>query len=504
MKANDDLKTALGQCFWIGLNGNSADEPSTQKIFETFQPGGVILFQRNVRSFQQVRSLNAALQKLSSIPLVIAIDQEGGTVERLHEIIGTIPPAMALVAAGSKTLARKIHRSHARLLRYLGFNVNFTPVLDLALPDADNAIGTRCFSNDPRLVSQWAQEVIEAHFAENVLPCGKHFPGLGDARLDTHVELPAIASPWSKILNEDLSPYKKLIDRLPFIMVNHAIYPEKNDRMPASLSREIVSNLLLQEWNYNGLAISDDLHMGAISNFYNLAEATERAILAGNHMVLICKPEGVIETFQKLLELLDRNPALTAAVLRNSNRILAFKFRRLKGFDRTVDPEREMNRMRDASDLVSQKAVTLRKGLPFSVVPPECTVFLPHTKWLKKGPSALAQHLRSRGSKVTEVFYAMDITESDAREAALNSHTYTNIVVLVNALRFPNQLAIPEELIRRKTRLAVISGAFPLDRVLRGTQIALNTYWTSPAALKAAAQVLLGERKAHGELPLKV
>lgn len=504
MKANEDLKTALGQCFWIGLDGYTADERSTQQIFKAFQPGGVILFQRNVRSLKQVRAFNAKLQNSSSIPLLLAIDQEGGPVERLHELIGSIPPAMALAAAGSKTLARLIHTSHARLLRYLGFNVNFTPVLDLALPDADNAIGTRCFSNKPGVVTEWAREIIQAHTAEGVLPCGKHFPGLGDARLDTHVELPTVTSPWSRILSNDLLPYKKLLDTLPFIMVNHAIYPEKNDSMPASLSREIVSNLLFQDWNYAGLAISDDLNMGAVSSFYNLAEATQRAVIAGNHMVLICKPQGVLEAFEKMLALAEGDSALAGALLRNSSRILAFKFRHLNAARPPVNPALEIRRMREASDLVSRASVTLRKGRPFPEPLKECTVFLPRTKWLKTGPSALTQHLRHRGARVRELFFAMDLTETQARAAAAQSRTSTNIVVLSNTLRFPNQLALLDELVRRKKTVAVISGAFPQDLVAGKPQILLNTYWTAPSALKAACQVLLGERKAPGRLPLKV
>ncbi|HEY4490914.1 MAG TPA: glycoside hydrolase family 3 N-terminal domain-containing protein, partial [Acidobacteriota bacterium] len=222
----EELKNALGQCFWVGINGTEADEESTRAIFKEFQPAGIILFQRNVESIEQVQRLNRDLQKQSSIPLLIAVDQEGGVVERLHKIIGSIPPAMAFTASGSKLTTRRLHQAHARILRLLGFNVNFTPVLDLALASSNNGLGTRCFSSDPRTVKDYAEMVIAAHQKSGVMPCGKHFPGLGDTDRDSHLDLPSVSRPWRKILKQDLAPYKALLQKLPFIMINHALYPD--------------------------------------------------------------------------------------------------------------------------------------------------------------------------------------------------------------------------------------------------------------------------------------
>ena len=327
---SEDLEIALGQCFWIGINGTTVDDPYTKDIFQLFQPGGICLFQRNVESIEQVSRLNAALQKASKIPMFISVDQEGGTVERLHKIIGSIPPAMALAAAQKPAYARKIHESHAKLLRTMGFNVNFTPVLDLALQDADNGLGTRCFSNHPDVVTRFAREVIQAHLSCGVLPCGKHFPGLGDTDRDSHLDLPTVPRSWKQIEREDLVPYKKLLDQIPYVMVNHALYPEKNKKLPASLAKEIVTDFLFKKWKYEGFAISDDLIMGAVSNIYNLADACEKALLAGNHLFLICRPEEVTDVYAKLLRRVERSEHLQNAVYRNTSKILAFKYSRLR------------------------------------------------------------------------------------------------------------------------------------------------------------------------------
>ncbi len=498
-----DLKTALGQCFWIGLNGTTADDPATKEIFKRFQPGGVILFQRNVESIPLIQKLTADLQKNSSIPLFLAIDQEGGTVERLHPLIGTIPPAMALAAARSSRLIRRLHTAHARILRSLGFNVNFTPVLDLALSGQDNGLGTRCFSDDPRTVVRCAKEVIRAHSKAGVLTCGKHFPGLGDTDRDSHVFLPTVSRRWKQVQREDLLPYRKLLEHLPFIMINHALYPEKNKKLPASLSSEIVDEFLIQKWNYPGLAISDDLIMGAVSNLYNLTEAAERALVAGNHLFLICKPEGVLKTFQRLLSRAMRSPELAAAVFRASSRILSFKIHSQIGEKLEFNIKAEIRSLRKQGDEISYKAITRIQGEPIGKTPYECTLFLPLTKWLKEDSTVLQSYLAKRGCQVTTHFYQLTLSEPEGRLLASQSSTEFQIVVTANSRQNRGQAALMEELSRQGKQLIVISGSFPRDLLPANVRIAAASYWTFAAGLEAALKAILGERRAPGKLPLR-
>src|SRR5262249_12974552 len=160
----------------------------------------------------------------------------------------------------------------------------------------------------------FARDIIEAHQSEGVLICGKHFPGLGDTNLDSHLDLPTVSRPWKKLMKEDLIPYRKLLDRLSFIMVNHALYRDKNRKLPASLSKEIVTDFLLNEWKYSGLSISDDLIMGAVSRSFGVPEAAERALLAGNHMFLICRPENVVRTFKHLFSRASHDESLSQLI----------------------------------------------------------------------------------------------------------------------------------------------------------------------------------------------
>ena len=498
----EDLKIALGQCFWIGLNGISTRDSDTREIFRTFQPGGVILFQRNVDTIPQVRKMNADLQRLSSIPLFTAIDQEGGSVERLHEIIGTIPPAMVFSAARDIPAMRRIHGAHARILRDLGFNVNFTPVLDLAVTKADNGLGTRCFSDDPRTVIKYAYPLIRAFLDEGVLVCGKHFPGLGDTNLDSHLDLPTVPRPWSRVQSEDLLPYSALLQELPFIMVNHALYPDMNPRFPASLAPQIVSDFLLHKWNYPGLVISDDLIMGAVSRFYNVTEAAERALLAGNHLFLICKPDGVVRAYRELLQLAQSNASLQQNIHRAAGRILAFKFRRLAAPSRKTNLNQDREILEREAERVSAKAITLLAGKLPATMPSRLSMFLPRTKWLKHGHSGLPAELSRYGCRAREQYFDIAMSEPAARRLASGSTTEWNLVVTTSLSGRKGQQALVQKLMDSQKRVIVINGFFPHDLTPAGAAVILAAYWTSPAALRATAGVLAGKTKPSGRIPL--
>jgi beta-N-acetylhexosaminidase len=499
----NDLKIALGQCFWIGINGTTLDDPYSKEIFKTFQPGGICLFQRNVESIEQVTKLNSSLQKASSIPMFLAVDQEGGTVERLHKLIGSIPPAMALAAARAPRGAKKIHTAHARILNALGFNVNFTPVLDLAVQNADNGLGTRCFSNHPPVVARFAREVIDAHGRAGVLPCGKHFPGLGDTDRDSHQALPTVPRSWKQIEREDLYPYKKLLSKLPFIMINHALYPEKNSRLPASLAKEIVTDFLLRKWNYEGFSISDDLIMGAVSNLYNLTESCEKALAAGNHLFLICRPEEVVVVFKKLLRRVQRSEKLQQTVYRNCSKILSYKFEFFKQPKRVISIPQEIRRIRKYSESLSEAAITPMRFAPIQKSIQSCTLFYPRTKWLSEGPGNLLQFLERKGIETRAESFALQISDDEGARLAAKSNTEWNVVVVTNPGFHQGQMKLIQDLVRKKKKVAVICGAFPFAEFPEEIKQVIAAYWTWPDALKAAIRGLIGERKMKGHLPFR-
>src|SRR2546422_2871882 len=257
------LEDKVGQLFWIGFHGIALDPP-LRSLLERVRPGGLILFARNIENARQVRALNDALSGSLRIPPFIALDQEGGRVNRLKPILGPIPPNLAL--ARGKAATRAVGRqagATARALRSLGFSVNLAPVLDLSGPGAANGIGDRAFGEDPATVCRLARVFLETHLRSGVIPVGKHFPGLGSAGADTHLTLPVISKSRARLTREDLVPYRRLNRHLPVVMAGHASYPALQDRPgPATLSRAVIEGLLRRRLGYRGMILTDDLEMG--------------------------------------------------------------------------------------------------------------------------------------------------------------------------------------------------------------------------------------------------
>jgi beta-N-acetylhexosaminidase len=198
--------------------------------------------------------------------------------------------------ADDTSLAARHGELTAEVLRVLGFNMNFAPVLDLDVhPEADNALRGRCFGATTAEVIRFAGSYLEGLQRGGITGCGKHFPGLGGSTVDAHVALPVVERTAEQIRSEDLRPYAELTGRLSsrlnVIMVAHAYFPafDAQERVPASLSPNIVTTLLRDELEFRGMAISDDLEMGAISEHFDFGEACVRAVEAGEDMILVCQ-----------------------------------------------------------------------------------------------------------------------------------------------------------------------------------------------------------------------
>lgn len=328
------LPERVGQLLWIGFEGSTLTAELLELLRE-IRPGGLILFARNIESAPQVGALNRALLRTLDPPPFIAVDQEGGRVSRLRGLLGPTPAAFAL--GRRPDAARAVARfaaATARALRSLGFNVNFAPVLDLSEPGLPNGIGDRAFSADPGRVAALARVFAREHLRCSVLPVGKHFPGLGGARADTHEILPAIETPRTDLWRRDLLPYRRLRRALPMLMAGHAFYPtlQKNGPSPASLSRAVVGDLLRRRLGYRGLLLTDDLEMGAVDQTLDGGEQALRAFDAGGDGLMFCRTrERIREAHARLRQAAasrELDPRRLEASLR---RIEALKRRHLGG-----------------------------------------------------------------------------------------------------------------------------------------------------------------------------
>ncbi|MBI4480521.1 MAG: glycoside hydrolase family 3 protein [Acidobacteria bacterium] len=305
-----ELIKIAGQMLCIGFEGLECG-PELRSLLTEVRPGGVIFFQRNIATVEQFRTLVADIRKvLAESRPFLAIDQEGGEADRFRELLGPLPSARDAAQAG---LAFELGDLAGRELAVFGLKVDFAPVLDLLAPESQTILGTRSAGNSAEEVIRFAEPFLEGLVAQNVLGCGKHFPGLGGGNKDSHSGMPTIEKTEMALWKEDLLPFRNLADRLPMIMVAHAAYPALErtlapgrpllgGTLPASLSPNIISGLLRERIGYEGLVVCDDLEMGGALEGRTIEEAAIAAVLAGCDMLLVCRSaEKVERVFGSLL-----------------------------------------------------------------------------------------------------------------------------------------------------------------------------------------------------------
>lgn len=286
-------KFELGELFIIGFEGKDVSEKLRSKISE-YCFGGVILFSRNLLSFEQWRRLTADLQSIRSEPIFIAIDEEGGSVSRMPIDEYTLPGARALAETGSSDIVYECAKTVGAALGYLGCNVNFAPVLDVNVNPLNPGIGIRSYGEDTVNVAKFGVSFIDGMNSSKILCCAKHFPGKGDIIRDSHRELPVCECSEEAMKFVHMSPFRKAIEqKVPFVMTSHAVYPAfDQEKLPGTFSKNILQKYLREKLEFSGLIVSDDLEMGALESFGHMGQRAYRAIMAGCDLILICHDEN--------------------------------------------------------------------------------------------------------------------------------------------------------------------------------------------------------------------
>jgi beta-N-acetylhexosaminidase len=359
----------IGQFFFIGLPGRTIDTEA-RELIEEIKPGGIILFGRNIESPEQVRKLLDDSGALVSTPLLCGIDQEGGLVDRLREIFPPMPSARALRQHGDLAGVRTLGKISGELLRMLGFNINFAPVMSIITQERSqltNGLYSRSFGSSPGEVLGYTTVYVRGLQATGVLACLKHFPGIGAGAVDSHIEMPMVPLSRDDLLAQDLAPYIELFqradDRVRVVMVSHGGFPNIDIKKgttgglvePASISSRIVSNLLRQELGYKHLVVTDDLEMGAISKHCEIEEAAVKAFNAGEDMLLICATPEIIRRGCRALLAAGRDGRISERRIKESlKRIAAAKALvqppmslEMDRYNKLADDIRELNKRLD-------------------------------------------------------------------------------------------------------------------------------------------------------------
>ena len=301
--ANMSDADKVGQLLMIGIHGKTLNDDAKFMLNE-YRVGGIILFDRNMESKDQVKSLIADINKTGKsaglTPLFIGIDQEGGAVARMEDQLIKVPPAEEL---GKEPIEQAVSlaKQSGTELKGLGFNINFAPVADLGLTYG------RSFSTNPDEAVRYASAVGQAYDEAGVWYSYKHFPGIGKTDVDLHADTSVVPVSKETLLNEDTKVFVDLIKQSKSntyaIMVSHAMYPQIDPDHPSSLSKAIIIDWLRKDMGYNGVVVTDDMDMGALAKHYTFGDMAVQSILAGSDILLVCHEyEHMQEAYNGLMK----------------------------------------------------------------------------------------------------------------------------------------------------------------------------------------------------------
>ena len=281
------LEEKIGQMMFIGVHGKQMDA-DIKFMLDAYKVGGIIYYDRNMDTLEQVRNFSAELQANSKIPLFISLDEEGGRVSRMKHALPPPPSQETVGASGDYSLA-KVHAVEiAKRLRDIGINLNFAPVADVGNNE-------RMFASDSQVVAKFLSNAAQGYESENFFYTLKHFPGIGQAKIDPHKDISVVEDSKDILEQRDILPFKKIIsehDNSKFmVMIGHLKYSAIDNQNPATLSKKIITDLLRNELNFQGVIITDDLNMGAVAN-YDDAEIGVAAVKAGADILLVCHEYG--------------------------------------------------------------------------------------------------------------------------------------------------------------------------------------------------------------------
>ena len=302
----EDLREAAGEIITCGIAGIDVTA-ETKEIMREVQPGGLILFARNIENPAQCAALTRELKLLrTSTPLSLSVDQEGGRVARIRAPATEWPPMRTLGRIGDPKLIERFGQALGRELRAMNFDIDYAPVLDVDSNPDNPIIGDRSFSRDPKEVATLGSALVAGLQSSGVAACGKHFPGHGDTDLDSHLDLPHITHDLKRLREVEWPPFSAAIQAgLGAIMTAHVVIESIDASLPATLSKPVLQHLR-HELAFNGVIISDDLEMKAVADRYSSQEMAKLGIAAGVDHFLVCeKPEVILDFYRALVRCVE-------------------------------------------------------------------------------------------------------------------------------------------------------------------------------------------------------
>jgi len=504
-----------GEFMVVGFEGDTVN-PALRKYVLEWRVAGVILFKRNItrnRTAALLRELGKLRREISDLPLLIAVDQEGGSVCRFREGVTFFPGNMALGISASAEEARRQGKITAEELRRKGVNMNLAPVLDLYSPSGSSASGIRSLGSDPRRVALLGEALIRGMQEAGIVATAKHFPGKGKASLDSHLSLPVINRSAHQLESEDLVPFRAAIGcGVKAIMTSHAAYPAFQGKIncPSTLSPEVLKGILRRELKFENLIITDDLGMGAIRDYCPVPEASRLALKAGADMVLLCHSAPEREkVFSLLSEAVKKDKALARELRESGERI-----RRVKSELRDFSPlglprKKESNEL---AERIARRAVRVlrdrRRSLPFDKkketllirVRPERTVEVENREsaGLSLEDCLIQEGLPTKSHDIG-VNPSGEEIESCLRRAKKAERL---LLTSYDAYNYQNQIRLLEALLKEHPDAVLAVLKDPRDAgIFPRAACVIASFGFSPPSLRALAGVISGRIEAENKAP---
>jgi beta-N-acetylhexosaminidase len=529
------LEEQIGQLLVVGFWGTTATREIVDLI-QHYHVGSIILFSRNVQDAQQVLELTYSLQMNAKAaghrsPLLIAIDQENGMVQRLGQGMTLFPGNMALGAIGSEQITYDVARATGRELKALGINMNLAPVVDVNNNPANPVIGVRSFGEDPHQVACLSAAAVKGYRAGGVIATLKHFPGHGDTAVDSHLALPTIPYTLERLEEIELIPFRTGIEAgADSVMTAHISFPDmldksafytRQDILPATVSPVVVQGLLRKKLGFEGVIISDCLEMKAVADTIGTERGAVMALQAGIDLALIShtyiRQRGAIEAIQSAVQTGELSPE---AVRQATERVLRLKDRFLSWDDLAVAPVPEWvggashQRLRDRAYELSTTLVRNEDALlPLHLDPTErLLVISPQKESFTKVEDGhypeefLVKSIRQHHEHMNTIYISPYLTY-DEREEILRTAEASDLIIIatLNAHLDRQQAELMQCLIRSDRPIIGIAVGNPYD-LLAFPQLRsyLVTYEYTEPALAAAVRVLFGEIQPCGRLPVSL
>ncbi|WP_281975233.1 beta-N-acetylhexosaminidase [Halobacillus litoralis] len=323
------LKEKIGQMIIAGFTGTTINE-KTKDLIRNQKVGGLIFYSDNVASPSQTVQLVNEMKEANEVnetPLFLSIDQEGGSVSRLPGQLLDLPTNGAVGNVGSSQFSYGIGEIIGKQLKQFGFNLNYSPVMDVNSNPDNPVIGDRSFSGDPQVVSQLGIQKMKGIKSQQIIPVIKHFPGHGDTSVDSHLQLPQVSKSLEQLKNLELIPFENAIEKgAEVVMVAHILLPELDRTLPASMSEKIISGLLREQLGYEGIVITDDMTMKAVTNNFSLDEASVDSVKAGSDIILVAHDYNKVEAvINALTASVERGEISEERINQSVERILKLK-----------------------------------------------------------------------------------------------------------------------------------------------------------------------------------